>query len=314
MQVFTRPHLLISIVFEYNKTPKQMAKMIIDRVMSETGICASAGVGTNLYLAKIAMDIFAKHADSHIALLSEQTYQKYLWHHTPITDFWNVGSGTARRLERLGVTDMYGVTQLPERVLYKEFGVDAEFLIDHAWGRESCTIADIHNYKGEPKSLSNSQILFEDYDCEDAHIIMDEMLDNLVMELVDNNLYAGGIHLYIGYSKDVIPSTGGSHKLSEVTCSFRRLREEFDRFYWKKVRVGYPIRQIGISLERLTYEPCINLSFFDSPEKDEKEQNITRALIEVKQRFGKNAVLRGTSFLEKATGRERNVMVGGHRA
>ena len=105
-----------------------MAQMIIDRVMSETGICASAGVGTNLYLAKIAMDIFAKHADSHIALLSEQTYQKYLWHHTPITDFWNVGSGTARRLERLGVTDMYGVTHLPERVLYKEFGVDAEFL------------------------------------------------------------------------------------------------------------------------------------------------------------------------------------------
>ena len=199
----------------YNCKAKDFAKMLMQAVMDKTGICATAGIGTNLYLAKIAMDIVAKHVPEHIGILTEELYQKCLWKHQPLTDFWNVGRGTAARLAKYGVFDMKGITELPEELLYKEFGVKAIFLIDHAWGREPCTMEQIHNYRGKSRSLSNSQILFEDYDVDSAHIVMKEMVENLVLELVENNLYAKGISLFIRYSKDCIPATGGVMKLEQ---------------------------------------------------------------------------------------------------
>lgn len=153
----------------YNCKAKDFAKLLMQAVMDKTGICATAGIGTNLYLAKIAMDIVAKHVPEHIGILTEELYKKCLWKHQPLTDFWNVGRGTANRLAKYGVFDMKGITELPEELLYKEFGVKAIFLIDHAWGREPCTMEQIHNYKGKSRSLSNSQILFEDYDVDSAH-------------------------------------------------------------------------------------------------------------------------------------------------
>lgn len=183
-----------------NCTPKEFAKKLMQAVMDKAGICATAGIGTNLYLAKIAMDIVAKHVSEHIGVLNEKMYRKYLWNHQPLTDFWSIGNGTARRLAKYGVYDMQGITELPEEVLYNEFGIKAVFLIDYAWGREPCTMEQIHNYRGKSRSLSNSQILFEDYDVDGARIVMKEMVENLVLELVENNLYAKGISLFIIYS------------------------------------------------------------------------------------------------------------------
>lgn len=207
---------------------------------------------------------------------------------------------------------MKGITELPEELLYKEFGIKAEFLIDHAWGRESCTMADIHNYKGKSRSLSNSQILFEDYDVDNARIVMKEMVENLVLELVENNLYAKGISLFISYSKNCTPATGGAMKLEQATCSIRKIQAAFNKLYIDKVKIGYGIRQIGISLNDLTYEPDLQLSFFDDPVDDEKEKQFEVAMVGIRNRYGKNALLKGFNIFDKATGIKRNTMVGGH--
>lgn len=296
----------------YNCSAKEFANKLMQAVMDKTGICATVGIGTNLYLAKIAMDIVAKHVPEHIGVLNEAMYRKYLWKHQPMTDFWNVGQGTATRLAKYGVYDMQGITELPEELLYKEFGIKAVFLIDHAWGREPCTMEQIHNYKGKSRSLSNSQILFEDYDIDGAHIVMKEMVENLVLELVENNLYAKGISLFIRYSKDCIPSTGGTVKLEQTTNSIKKIQTAFDNLFMDKVKIGYGIRQIGIQLTDLTYEPDLQLSFFEDVDDTEKEQQIEVAMIGIRNRYGKNALLRGFNFLNKATGIKRNMMVGGH--
>ena len=169
----------------YRKNAKEMAQMLMDAVYRETGICATAGIGTNLFLAKVALDITAKHAPDHMGYLDEEEFRRTIWHHRPITDVWNVGRGIARRLERYGIYDLYGVAHFSEEKLYREFGVNAEFLIDHAHGVEPCTIADIHAYRSKSNSLSNGQILFEDYSAEDALTVMREMVDMLVLELVE---------------------------------------------------------------------------------------------------------------------------------
>ena len=175
----------------YNTSPKQLAQTLMNAVFEETHICATAGVGTNLFLAKVALDITAKHVPDHIGWLDEKEFREKLWSHRPITDFWNVGSGVARRLAKYGVYDMGGVAKMNEDILYKEFGVNAEFLIDHAHGREPCTMAEIHAYESKTKSLSNGQILFEDYSADNAFIVMKEMADTLILELVEKKLAAG---------------------------------------------------------------------------------------------------------------------------
>ncbi len=258
------------------------------------------------------MDIVAKHVPEHIGILTEELYQKLLWKHQPLTDFWNVGRGIAARLAKYGVFDMKGITELPETLLYKEFGVNAEFLIDHAWGREPCTMEMIHKYRGKSRSLSNSQILFEDYDVDGARIVMKEMVENLVLELVENNLYAKGISLFIRYSKDCTPSSGGAMKLVQATCSIKKIQAAFSKLYIDKVKIGYGIRQIGIALTNLTYEPDLQLSFFEDPDDEENEKQLEVAMVGIRNRYGKNALLKGFNLFDKATGMKRNTMVGGH--
>ncbi|WP_196231510.1 hypothetical protein [Ruminococcus flavefaciens] len=248
----------------------------------------------------------------HIGILTEELYQKLLWKHQPLTDFWNVGRGIAARLAKYGVFDMKGITELPETLLYKEFGVNAEFLIDHAWGREPCTMEMIHKYRGKSRSLSNSQILFEDYDVDGARIVMKEMVENLVLELVENNLYAKGISLFIRYSKDCTPSSGGAMKLVQATCSIKKIQAAFSKLYIDKVKIGYGIRQIGIALTNLTYEPDLQLSFFEDPDDEENEKQLEVAMVGIRNRYGKNALLKGFNLFDKATGMKRNTMVGGH--
>ena len=298
----------------YNKTPKEFASMLMDAVMKETKICATAGIGTNLFLAKIALDITAKHSPDNIGYLDEEIFKKTLWHHRPITDFWNVGKGIAKRLEIYGVYDMYGVAHINEKTLYSEFGVNAEFLIDHSKGIEPCTISDIHNYKSKSNSISNSQILFEDYKYNEAMLVLKEMVDILVLELIEKHMKTNSISLYIGYSKNTHSSTGGAKKLTAYTNSYKKIVKEFENLFLEKTDKNYLIRRIGISLNNIKDEDMIGvqLDIFSNTEDTKKEYKVQKAVISIKNKFGKNAILRGMSLEEKATARTRNKLVGGH--
>jgi DNA polymerase V len=170
----------------------------------------------------------------------------------------------------------------------------------------------IHKYRGKSRSLSNSQILFEDYDVDGARIVMKEMVENLVLELVENNLYAKGISLFIRYSKDCTPSSGGAIKLVQATCSIKKIQAAFSKLYIDKVKIGYGIRQIGIALTNLTYEPDLQLSFFEDPDDEENEKQLEVAMVGIRNKYGKNSLLKGFNLYDKATGMKRNTMVGGH--
>ena len=301
----------------YQMTARELAMTMIQDILKTTGITATAGIGTNMYLCKIAMDIVAKHIEPdkdgvRIAELDEMSYRRKLWSHRPITDFWNVGSGVARRLAKYGVYDMGGVAKMNEDILYKEFGVNAEFLIDHAHGREPCTMAEIHAYESKTKSVSNCQIVFEDYSADNAFIVMKEMADTLILELVEKKLAAGSVSLTVGYSKDVFPPTGGTRKLSGFTGSRRKLTEEFVRLYNDTTRRKYPIRSINIGLGGLVEDVYSTFDLFMDPAAEEKEKNMQNAIIDIKRRFGKNSLIKAMSLQEKATGIRRNNMVGGH--
>lgn len=296
----------------YKMTAKELAKTIIDDVTKTTGVCATVGIGTNLFLTKVALDITAKHTPDFMGYLDEKEFKRTIWHHKPITDIWNIGQGIAKRLEKFGAYDLCDVAHLDEKLLYKEFGVNAEFLIDHAWGREPCTIAQIHEYKTKSNSLSNGQILFEDYSFEDALLVLCEMVDNLDLELVDKSLVTNSISLHIVYSKDVIKSTGGSMKLEEYTNSSKKLVKAFEEFYRKTTNPYYPVRKIYIGFNNVVDEAFQTISMFTDVEDDEKELKMQQAILEIKHKYGKNAILRGTSLEEKSTTKKRNMLVGGH--
>lgn len=296
----------------YKKNDKELAKMLIDEVYKETGIRATVGIGTNLFLAKVALDITAKKAKDFMGALNEEEFKHSIWHHRPITDIWNVGNGIAKRLSKVGIYDLYGVAHFDEAWMYREFGVNAEFLIDHAWGREPCTIADIHAYRSKSKSLSNSQILFEDYNSDDAMNVMQEMVDALVLEMFDQHLVCSSISLFIRYSKDMVAPSSTNIKLREITNSYKKLREYFTNSYKKIVRTDCPIRQIGISLNELLDESYATFDLFTDLTAEEKERQLQKTVLDIKRRYGKNAILKGISYTDKCTARTRNKLVGGH--
>ena len=296
----------------YNKTPVEIAKMLIDAVYNETGICATSGIGTNLFLAKVALDISAKHSKDNIGFLDIEKFKKTIWHHKPITDIWNVGKGIANRLRKYGIDDLYGVAHIDEKILYKEFGVNAQFLIDHAKGIEPCTIADIHNYVPQSASVSTGQILFEDYSYDDALIVLKEMIEPLVLEIVEKNLVTNSISLYVGYSKNITKSTGGTVKLENFTSSLKKITDDFISYYIKTTQKGYPIRKLNIGLNNLIEEEFTAIDLFSDYAAEEKERDRLKVLIDIREKFGKNAVLKGISLNKKATARVRNKMVGGH--
>lgn len=296
----------------YEMSAKDLANMIMKDVYQTTGISSACGIGSNLFLAKIALDITAKHTDDSIGILDEEEFKKTMWHHRPITDIWNIGGGIARRLEKYNVYDLKGITELDEKILYKEFGVNAEFLIDHAYGRESCTIKDIHNYKSKSNSLTNGQILFEDYKYDDALLVVKEMVDILVLELVEKKLVTNNISIYVGYSKDVIKATGGSMKILEYTNSYKLLSEYFVNLFEKTTNKNHLIRRINISVNNVIGEEFTSISLFTNIEEDAKERKIQETILEIKQKYGKNAILKGMNLEEKATTRTRNKLIGGH--
>ena len=296
----------------YNKTPKEMAKMIIDAVYEETGICATAGIGTNMFLAKVALDVTAKHVEDHIGFLDLEEFKRTIWHHRPMTDIWNFGRGIEKRLSKYGVYDLYDIAHFDEKLLYKEFGVNAEFIIDHSKGIEPCTIAEIKGFKAKHNSLSNSQILFEDYNFDDALLAVKEMVDLMVLELVDKNLVTDCISLNVGYSKEVTKSTGGTMKLGEYTDSRKKLMEYFIDYYTKTTKKKFPIRKITIGMEHLVEQDYITFDMFSDFNESEKERKKQLAIINIRKKFGKNAILSGMNLHERATTQKRNKLIGGH--
>lgn len=296
----------------YNLTAKELTKMMIDDVIKSTGICATAGIGTNMFLAKVALDITAKHSPDFMGYLDEELFKKEIWHHQPITDIWNIGHGIAKRLAKYGAFDLYDVTQLDEKVLYKEFGVNAEFLIDHAHGIEPCTIEEVHNYKSKNHSLFNSQILFEDYNYSDALLVMKEMVELNVLELVDKGLVTNSIWISVGYSKDIIKPTGGSMKLDIYTNSYKLLNEYVLSLFKRTTNKEFPIRRIGISFNNVISEEFATLTLFTDVEGEKKEHEIQKTILSIKKKYGKNSIIKGMDLQPKATTMKRNKLVGGH--
>lgn len=298
----------------YSVSAKELARMILQDIYTTTGITATVGIGTNLYLAKIALDITAKHAKDNMGVLDEQLYRETLWHHKPVSDFWQVGRGISKRLEKYSVADMYDIAHMDERILYREFGVNAEYLIDHAWGREPTTIKEIKAYKSKSNSLSNSQILFEDYNYEEALLVLKEMVELNVQNLVESHRVTDHIGLYIGYSARNVKATGGSRKLSNVTNSYAYLRNAFIELYRETVNRQELVHMLSISFGNVVNEMYETYDLFTDFNALEKEKKLQLTLLNIKHKFGKNAVIKGMNLLNKATAISRNKLVGGHNA
>jgi DNA polymerase V len=296
----------------YNKEAREFALFLINQIANRKHIPAAAGIGTNLYLAKVALDITAKKTKDHIGFLNEELYKETLWHHKPITDFWQVARGTANRLSRYGVTDMAGVAALPEETLYKAFGINAELLRDHAFGRESCLISDIKAYKPKSKSISSSQILFEDYSYEKARIVMYEMALAGCQEMMRRHVIANGVGIYVGYSKDVIEPTGGNVRMAYATNLYSNVKEYVDSLFDMHVERDIPIRRLGITFGNIMDEACEGYDLFTDFEKVAREKRLENTVLGIKDRFGKNAMFRGLDLSEGATALARNKMIGGH--
>ena len=298
----------------YQKEAKEFAKFLMNQIATRAHIPAAVGIGTNLYLAKVALDITAKKNKDHIGVLTEKTYRATLGHHRPITDFWQVSSGTANRLARFGVYDMAGVAALPESTLYKAFGINAELLIDHAYGRECCEISDIKAYTPKSKSISSSQILFEDYTAEKALLVLTEMALSGCEEMMRRKVICNKISIGVAYSKEIIPPSHGSGKLPRATNLFSIVKPELETLFRKITVRNTPIRRLSISFEDLLSEDCEGYDLFTDFAKVEQERALERTVLSIKDRYGKSAVFRGMDLQEGATALARNKMIGGHNS
>lgn len=330
----------------YQMTAHELAQTMIRKVLAETGITATAGIGPNLYLAKIAMDIEAKHMQAdqdgvRIAELTERSYREKLWGHTPITDFWRIGPGYARRLKSLGIQTMgelarYSLSGYDK--LYATFGINAELLIDHAWGWEPVEMKDIKNYTSENHSLSSGQVLARPYGFLQARVVVSEMADALSLDLVRKNLVTDQIVLTVGYdvsnqnyreaTKDfygrkVPKQAHGSINLGEFTASSEQIMIKTAELFDKIVNPELTVRRMyvvanHVRRENLKAQPLKQLDIFTDYEKkrvkDAREKRRQKAILKIKAKYGKNAILRGMNFEEGATMRERNKQVGGHKA
>lgn len=298
----------------YRMTARELARTLMDDVQRETRICATAGIGTNLFLAKVALDVLAKHVDDHIGYLDEREFRRRMWHHRPLTDIWGIGPGIARRLLKYDAHDLAAITRIDERLLYNEFGVNAEYLIDHAWGYEPCTIADIQAYAPRGHSISNGQVLPCDYTFDEAREVLREMIDSSALELVGKHLACDSVSLYVGYSweGEGPAHDGGARKLGERTNSRGKLMEWVLGLYDELCDRDRAIRRLNVGMGGLVPEEEIALTLFTDVKAEETEHKLAEATLAVKRKYGKNALLRGVSLREKATQRERNKQVGGH--
>ena len=327
----------------YNKTAHELVTTMIRDVLATQGITATGGIGTNLYLAKIAMDITAKKmpADKdgvRVAELDEQSFREKLWDHQPLTDFWQIGPGISNRLLKMGIHTMGDLARLSlqnEEIFFREFGVDAEILIDHAWGIETCGMEQIKAYKPATKSLANGQVLPRAYSWEEGRLAVKEMTEQVVLGLVEQGYVAEGVTLYVGYQilsresasayhgplkvnyygRKVPPSVHGTGKLGAPTASLSRITQAVLQLYDRLVDKELQVRRMSIAAIRLCRkeEVAPQLSFYADQQDDGRETALLEATIGLHRRYGKNAVVKGMDLLEAGTTRERNNQIGGHR-
>lgn len=299
----------------YQMSPKELAKAIMEDILHNTGITATCGIGTNLYLAKIALDITAKHVSDHIGYLTETSYQQLLWNYQPLTDFWRVGAGIAKRLASLGIMTMRDIAHYDEDVLYQIFGIDAELLIDHAWGREPVTIADIKHYKPQNNSLGSGQVLPRDYSLEEGALIVKEMADLLTLELVDRGLVTASVTLHVGYSYQYqVKSAHGTNSFEVATNSSKRLIEASENLYRRIVNPDIPVRRVTLTYNNVVDECYQQYDLFTDPAEQERERKLQHTILDIKKRFGKNAIVKGMNLQKGATTIERNQQIGGHKS
>lgn len=299
----------------YQMSARQLGQRIIDDIYNTLHIRATCGIGTNLYLTKIALDISAKHSPDFIGELTEDQYQKTLWNHTPLTDFWRVGPGTARRLATYGIYTMGQLAHTDEDFLYRLFGIDAELLIDHAWGREPVTMADIKAYKPQTNCLSSGQVLPCDYNFQDGCLIVKEMMDLMCLDLVEKNLVTHSVTLHIGYSNSYNAAPAhGTTSLNEDTNADILLVPAVEALYKRIVNPAYAIRRVSLTCNNVVPEEVHQYNFFSDSELLDKNRKLQKAVIDIKHKFGKNAILKGMNLEENATTRERNNQIGGHRS
>lgn len=353
----------------YQMTARELAATIIQDVWQTIGITAAAGIGTNLYLCKVAMDIVAKHTEPdengvRIAELDEMSYRRMLWCHRPLTDFWRVGQGYRQKLEEHGLYTMGDIARCSlgkeneyysEELLYKLFGINAELLIDHAWGYEPCTMEQIKAYKPETNSMSSGQVLHCPYDFDQARLVVKEMTDLLVLDLVDKGLVTDQMVLTVGYDMENLtdPKRGrlyqgevttdrygrkipkhahGTANLESPTSSTNRILQAVMELYDRIVDRNLMVRRVTVGANRIVEESSLagreqyhqmdlftdygELQQKQNEEETalEREKSIQRAMIDIKKKYGKNAILKGMNLQEGATARERNNQIGGHKA
>lgn len=301
----------------YKKSYYDLALLFKDKVLERTHIHATVGLGSNLFLAKVALDVLAKHAPQGIGVLNEELFKEKIWYHQPITDIWQIGKGIARRLHKYGVVDLHGITTVPEDRWYKEFGVNAELLIDHAWGRETCTMKEIHAYRPAKHSLSRGQILLRNYSYEECFVPLREMVESLLLELIAEEALTKHISLGVRYADRTVKGTGGSRRLSKYTCSLEILSQAVLDLYKETVHQHQEIRQLSVGFDDLVNRAAVPWEedlFSDDPKEEEKSYQVERTVLEIKERFGGNSILRASSLQEEGTMQFRNTLVGGHNA
>ena len=301
----------------YKKSYYDLALLFKDKVLERTHIHATVGLGSNLFLAKVALDVLAKHAPQGIGVLNEELFKEKIWYHQPITDIWQIGKGIARRLHKYGVVDLHGITTVPEDRWYKEFGVNAELLIDHAWGRETCTMKEIHAYRPAKHSLSRGQILLRNYSYEECFVPLREMVESLLLELIAEEALTKHISLGVRYADRTVKGTGGSRRLSKYTCSLEILSQAVLELYKETVHRYQEIRQLSVGFDDLVNRAAVPWEedlFSDDPKEEEKSYQVERTVLEIKERFGGNSILRASSLQEEGTMQFRNTLVGGHNA
>ena len=299
----------------YRMSARELGQRIVEDIYRTTGVRAACGVGCNLYLAKIALDITAKHSVDFIGELDEESYRQSLWTHKPLTDFWRIGSGIARRLEPFGIRTMKDIAEADENFLYNLFGIDAELLIDHAWGRESVTMADIKSYKSHSNCLSSGQVLGCDYPYDKGLVIVKEMMDLLCLDLVEKNLITKSVTLHVSYSNRLnIPSAHGTTTPDVDTNSDVLLIPAVTALYERIVDPSYGIHRVNITCNNVMPEEYHQYHFFVDGEELERNRKMQQAVISIKNKFGKDAILKGMNFEEGATTRERNHQIGGHKS
>lgn len=301
----------------YRADARTLACRIMDDVRRETGVSATAGIGPNLFLCKVALDLMAKHADDGIGVLDEGSFRRSVWFHQPITDIWGIGHGIERRLARMGAHDLAGVCAIDPARLRAEFGKNAEWLVDHAWGLEPATIADCRSYVPHARSLSNGQVLMRDYDFAEARVVLREMAWQSCLDLRSRGLACGTVGVWVGYSGSdelALGHGGGSHRLWHETADEHEVVATLLAIYDETVAHDAAIRRVGLWLGDVVPVDGAMPTLFDDVAEDVRERDLAGAVGAARRRFGPNAVLSGTSLLPGANARERNLQVGGHRA